>query len=186
MLKVDIHVLSGGSISLICLHNTIETQCHLLAMRDLSFQTAKDKCVADELAMKANDLYMGAAAKGDAEVNLLRNAGDRGRGSSHRGSSYRGRGPPASQKSCSCCGWQGHTSGDCRMREAVCYKCQQKGHMQRVCTATSGVGGATRHEQGASQASKSKSRSTKYVNEDESNTKVLHTGVKAHQTRPLD
>ena len=52
------------------------------------------------------------------------------------------------------------------MREAVCYKCQRKGHMQRVCTATSGPGGATRHEQ---QASKSKSRSTKYVNDDESN-----------------
>ena len=52
-----------------------KTQCHLLAMRDLSFQTAKDKCVADELAMKANDLYMGAAAKGDAEVNLLSKAG---------------------------------------------------------------------------------------------------------------
>ena len=43
----------------------------------------------------------------------------------------------------------------------------RKGHMQRVCTATSGPGGATRHEQGAS-------------------TKVLHTGVKAHQMRSLD
>ena len=96
-----------------------KTQCHLLAMRDLSFQTAREKCVADELAMKANDLYMGAAAKGDAEVNLLRKAGDRGHGSSHRGSSHHGRGPPASQKSCSWCGWQGHTSGDCRMRDAV-------------------------------------------------------------------
>ena len=42
-----------------------KTQCHLLAMRDLSFQTAREKCVADELAMKTNDLYMGAAAKGD-------------------------------------------------------------------------------------------------------------------------
>ena len=52
--------------------------------------------------MEANDLYMGAAAKGDAEVNLLRKASDLGRGSSHRGSS-----------SCSCCGWQGHTGGDC-------------------------------------------------------------------------
>ena len=60
-------------------------------------------------------------------------------------------------------------SGDCRMRDAVCYKCQRKGHMHRICTATSGVGGTTRHEQGASQASKSKSRSTKYVNDDESN-----------------
>ena len=40
-------------------------------MRDLSFQTAREKCVADELAMKANDLNMGAAAKGDPEVNLL-------------------------------------------------------------------------------------------------------------------
>ena len=40
--------------------------------------------------------------------------------------------------------------------------------MQRVCTTTSGPGGATRHEQGALQASKSKSRSTKYVNDDES------------------
>ena len=56
-----------------------KTQCHLLAMRDLSFQTAREKCVADELAMKANDLYMGAAAKGNPEVNLLRKVGDRGR-----------------------------------------------------------------------------------------------------------
>ena len=55
------------------------------------------------------------------------------------------------------------------MRDAVCYKSQRKGHMQRVCTATSGSGGATRHEQGALQASMSKSRSTKYVNDDESN-----------------
>ena len=47
-----------------------KTKCHLLAMCDLSFQTAKDKCVANELAMKANDLYMGAAVKGDAEVIL--------------------------------------------------------------------------------------------------------------------
>ena len=47
-----------------------KTHCHLLAMRDLSFQTAKDKCVADELAMKANDLYIGAAAKGDAGGEL--------------------------------------------------------------------------------------------------------------------
>ena len=46
------------------------------------------------------------------------------------------------------------------MRDAVCYKCQRKGHMQRVCTATSGPGGATRHEQGTSQASMNKSRST--------------------------
>ena len=87
---------------------------------------------------------MGAAAKGDAEVNLLRKTDNRGRGSSHRGSSY--------------CGSSYRISGDCRMRDAVCYKCQRKGHMQRMCTATSGVGGATRHEQGASQASKSKSR----------------------------
>ena len=73
-------------------------QYHLLAMRDLSFQTAREKCVADELATKANDLYMGAAAKGDADVNLLRKAGNRGHGSSHSGSSHsgsshRGRGP---------------------------------------------------------------------------------------------
>ena len=103
-----------------------KTQCHLLAMRNLSFQTAREKYVADELAMKANDLYMGAAAKGDPEVNLLRKAGDRGHGSSHHWSSYRGRGPPESQKSCSCCGWQGHTSGDCRMRDAVCYKVNER------------------------------------------------------------
>ena len=101
-----------------------KTQCHLLVMRDLSFQTAREKCVADELAMKANDLYMGATAKRDPEVNLLRKAGDRGCGLSHRGSSYCGRGPPVSQKSYSCYGWQGHMSGDCLMKDAVCYKCQ--------------------------------------------------------------
>ena len=42
-----------------------KTQCHLLAMRDLSFQTAREKCVADELGMKANGLYTGTVAKGD-------------------------------------------------------------------------------------------------------------------------
>ena len=94
-----------------------------VAICDLSFQTVREKCVADEFAMKANDLYMGAAAKGDPEVNLLRKAGNHGRWSSYLGSSYCGRGPPASQKACSCYGWQGHTSGDCRMRDAVCYKC---------------------------------------------------------------
>ena len=57
------------------------------------------------------------------------------------------------------------------MRDTVCYKCQRKGHMQRACTATSGLGSATRHEQGVSQVSKSKSRSMKYVNNDESNDK---------------
>ena len=93
-----------------------KTQCHLLAMRDLSFQTAKDKCVADELAMKANDLHMGAAAKGDVEVNLLQQGMNRG----HR------KLPRASQG------------------------------LQNMSTMTSPT------------------------------TKALHTGVKAHQMRPLD
>ena len=43
-----------------------KTQRHLLSIRDLTYAVAHDKCVADEMAGKANMEHMGESSGGEA------------------------------------------------------------------------------------------------------------------------
>ena len=53
------------------------TQHHLLSIRELTYAAAHDKCIADEMAGKANIDHMGDSANSEAEkvhhVNSGRN-----------------------------------------------------------------------------------------------------------------
>ena len=90
----------------------IKAQRQLLAMRDLTFQVAKDKCIAEEMATKASRGYMGDCVEE----------------TTHK-ISWQGR----KEDNCKCCGGVNHKSANCRFRDAVCHHCHKRGHIKPVC-----------------------------------------------------
>ena len=47
------------------------TQPHLLAVRELTFTAARDRCIADELANKANKKHMGVSVSEAAKNSKM-------------------------------------------------------------------------------------------------------------------
>lgn len=105
------------------------TQRHLLSVRDLTFNAAKDKAVADELAGKANEQYMGPVAQAN-KVYASRRRASKGSASNAGGSN--------NHKSCFACGSIKHLAVNCKYKDAVCHKCGKKGHIKPVCKFSSG------------------------------------------------
>ena len=99
------------------------TQRHLLSLRDLTYAVAHDKCIADEMAGKANIEHMGDSASSEAEkvqqVVSGRNKIQNGRNADK----------------CKSCGSMQHRSESCKFRNATCHHCQKKGHIRPVCKA---------------------------------------------------
>ena len=99
------------------------TQRHLLSIRDLTYTTAHDKCIADEMAGKANMEHMGDLTNSEAEKVQQVNSGSNVEKSSKRADK------------CKSCGSMQHRSESCRFKNATCHHCQKKGHIRPVCKA---------------------------------------------------
>ena len=99
------------------------TQRYLLSIRELTYMAAHEKCIADEMAGKANIEHMGDSANSEAgkvqHVNFGRNV--------EQNSKRADKGKP--------CGSMQHRSESCRFRSATCHHCQKKGHIRPVCKA---------------------------------------------------
>ena len=119
---------------LVCgLHSKMSrTQRHLLLIRDLTYVVAHDKCVADEMAGKANIEHMGESACG--EVNKVQNVSSfRGRNNTSSGHSKVQIGENADK----CKSWRSvqHCSESSKFRNATFHHCKWKGHIHPVCKA---------------------------------------------------
>lgn len=115
----------------------IRTQKQLLTVRDLTFSTAKNRCIADEMANKASLDYPSIASPHETNRLGLSLAVNRPKSTSPWG----GRGKPNGGRLpenriqgglCKCCG-ANHLSEECKFRNSICYGCQKKGHLRSVC-----------------------------------------------------
>ena len=102
------------------------TQRHLLAVRELTFTAARDRCIADELANKANKEHMGEPVS--EEANKIQDL-NQGHGRKSTG------GRRSSSQRCEACGSKAHGFNVCKFKTATCHRCQQKGHIRPVCKA---------------------------------------------------
>ena len=102
------------------------TQRHLLAVRELTFAAARDRCIADELANKANKEHMGEPVSEEAnKIQDLNQANGRKNTGGRRSNSQR----------CEACGSKAHGFDVCKFKTATCHRCQRKGHIRPVCKA---------------------------------------------------
>ena len=99
------------------------TQRHLLSIKELAYSMAHDKCIADEMAGKANIEHMRDSANRDAEKVQQVYSRRKVEQNSKR---------PAKCKSC---GSMQHGSQSCRFKNATCHHCQKKGHIHPICKA---------------------------------------------------
>ena len=99
------------------------TQRHLLSIRELTYAAAHDKCIADEMAGKANIEHMGDSANSAAEKVQHVNSGRNVEQNRKRADK------------CKSCGSTQHRSESCRFKNATCHHCQKKGHLRPVCKA---------------------------------------------------
>ena len=108
------------------------TQRHLLSVRDLTYTAARDRCIADELASKANKEHMGGSVSDEANKlqEFNRSKGRKSSSGSFKGPRY---GPGAEQ--CKACGSKAHSADVCKFKNATCHHCQRKGHIRPVCKA---------------------------------------------------
>ena len=84
---------------------------------------AHDKCIADEMAGKANIEHMGDSANSDAEkVQQV---------SSRRNVEHNSK----RADKCKSCGSMQHGSESCRFKNATCHHYQKKGHIRPICKA---------------------------------------------------
>ena len=102
------------------------TQRHLLAVRELTFTAARDRCIADELANKANKEHMGEPVS--EEANKIQDL-NQGNGRKSTG------GRRINSQRCEACGSKAHGFDVCKFKTATCHRCQQKGHIRPVCKA---------------------------------------------------
>ena len=99
------------------------TQRHLLSIRELTYAAAHEKCIADELAGKANIEHMRDLANSEAEKVQHVNSGRNVEQNSKRADK------------CRSCGSMQHRSESCRFKNATCHHCQKRGHIRPVCKA---------------------------------------------------
>ena len=100
------------------------TQRHLLAVRELTFTAARDRCIADELANKANKEHMGEPVS--EEANKIQDV--------TQGNGRKSTGGRRTQR-CEACGSNKHGFDVCKFKTATCHHCHQKGHFRPVCKA---------------------------------------------------
>ena len=117
------------------------TQRHLLTVRDLTFSVAKERCVADEMAVKASLDHLGSGSsrpKPTEEANRLYQAARVHRPTQgqrhHKSHAVEGNvgGNNKPRPTCKCCGGH-HNQENCKFRDATCFNCHKKGHIRSVC-----------------------------------------------------
>lgn len=128
------------------LHPKMEkTHAYFLTQKNLTFQSAKEKALADEMASRASKEHT-------QSTRGITSTDGQMTGTTHK--VYQRRPQKQSQKQekqCPHCGRRNHESNDCKFKNAKCHKCGVLGHIKPVCK------------------SKSKSQhksNTKYVNEE--------------------
>ena len=94
------------------------TQRHLLSKRDLTYATAHDKCITDEMARKANIAHMRDSANCKAAKVQQVISGCNVEQSSK------------SPDKCKSCGSMQDRTESCRFRNATCHHCQKRGHIR--------------------------------------------------------
>jgi len=99
------------------------TQRHPLSIRELTYTAAHDKCIADEMAGKANIEHMGGSAIGEAEKVQHVNSGLNVEQNSKREDKFK-----------SCADIQ-QRSESCRFKNATRHHCHKEGHIRPVCKA---------------------------------------------------
>ena len=102
------------------------TQRNPFAVRDLTFTTARDRCIADELANKANKELMGEPV--NEEANKIQ---DLNQGKGRRTIGECG----IDSQRCEACSSRTHGFDICKFKTGTCHRCQQKGHIRPVCKA---------------------------------------------------
>ena len=113
----------------VCGLRSESVQRSLLSEKELTFATAIEKAKSMEAA-QANALALKSPSLTIGQVD-----GPRPR-ATHRST------PPAkNRKPCYRCGKSGHTSRECRYRDAECHKCRKKGHLAKVCRSSTGRAG---------------------------------------------
>ncbi len=105
-------------------------QQHLLTQRDLTFDVAKQYCVADEMATKAGEECMPGAVGGSCETNRVQ--------ASRQAKHYKKSVQSSASIKCKCCGGD-HDPEGCKYKDATCYKCGKKGHIRPVCKVPGGL-----------------------------------------------
>ena len=98
-----------------------KTQTYLLTRIDLTFDEARTKCLAREMADSANMCQ-------SAEPNPTH----RLKGEKHK--------PQKKLPPCKCCGRRNHEPKECFFKDAVCHECKEKGHIRPNCPKTKTTG----------------------------------------------
>ncbi len=101
------------------------TQMSLLSQADLTYELALQKCLAAEMAERANVDMSGSASSSTAEVHRIQ-----GRKKAFK--QHSDDNGNANTK-CKCCGRKNHRTDNCRFKDAVCHACNVKGHIKPVC-----------------------------------------------------
>ena len=109
-------------------------QRQLLSVRDLTFEDARAKCIAEEMAGAANKQHMGGAASGASGAHRVDHRPKQPRSSKqhHHAGKPSGSKPTYSDRKCKCCGGD-HRKEDCKFKAATCHNCKKKGHIRPVC-----------------------------------------------------
>ena len=94
-----------------------KTQTFLLTRANLTFENAKSKCLADEMAERAN---MSTVTQ-PTSFSTHRVQGGKGKLGLHQ------------KPQCKCCGRKNHVTSECFFKDAVCNACGEKGHIKPVC-----------------------------------------------------
>ncbi|KAJ8032524.1 hypothetical protein HOLleu_26075 [Holothuria leucospilota] len=111
-------------------------QTKLLSMEDLTFETAKTKCIASELASQASKDHMGSVPEADQTGTQDHTANKVAH--NNKTSSYNKDRPrpnynaSRSQRKCIRCGGN-HPTTSCWHQNTICFDCKERGHIQRVC-----------------------------------------------------
>ena len=106
----------------------LRTQRHLLSIRDLTYAVAYDKCIADEMAGKANIEHMGEPSGGEVskiqDVSFLNKKDITARHIQVQSS--------GNTDKCKSCGSVQHRLELCKYRSATCHHCQRKGYIRPI------------------------------------------------------
>lgn len=116
----------------------VRVQRQLLCTRQLTFEDARTRCIAEEMASLANTGAMGNTLRYEQTHSVQHRGG--GNGSQVAGGNVYKSGNSRNvsnrdhlNKPCYRCGTSDHLPNTCRFKDATCFNCGKKGHIQRAC-----------------------------------------------------
>ena len=123
------------------LHPKMEkTHSLLLTFKNLTFERAKENCLADEMAHRASTDHMRDVRTTDrhATAHQVSEQPSKPKNSfkgypKSKSSRKEENGRSKQSQKCIHCGRKNHVSNECRFKNAVCHACGNKGHIKPVC-----------------------------------------------------